>query len=844
MENQPSPLNIFLDKEGNLPIINSNIKNQNDLSNSRDIINLNDSNDDQIKKSNILIKKDINLDISQEENNIPNDNDNINILKNRFNDNIYFSEINKNLIYLNPFCNEEDTFGKEIKSLFRTINGNEMFIENGKDNIPDSHLYKTINQIIIDLKKNKYNKCSILLQGDSYSGKTKLINESIKYLINFFDKSDENLTEGNVNDINIENNFISNITNKNFRTMTLEEGYFSIDTNKINLIYIPKKIIAGLTVLEAFGNAKNERNDNSTRSINYIKIRLNKNCKKIIGMEILPFLFDKNRVSNLEFNKGYNYNIFYYLLNCEDNDFLSRLFLSKDIDTNYNYIKGKENLINNNESSYNENKFNELKESLIILGFTNDEILTIFKILSSIILLGNIELNIDPDFKSSLNQNELLLKVCNLLNIDINEFVSALVNQENFNINIINENEEIEQTKNNFVNELYNQMFLWIINKINNNINNIIPGNDKEKSIIFLDFPGFENNFNITSINFLEQLFVNYTNELIYYFYLKDLNDDNINNNIINIKDVLNTINYLFKEIKNIQSDKQMKIFIYNFIKDIKLGENSKRKYSKIKNEQSLINNSPDGNYVIIQHSKEGVSYNINDILLKNKKNYIPWNLLDCLLKSKDPKIRNIYKNNRKNILSNNGASGDSKLSFNNNYSFNYDNIFNNCFITFSEEYNNYIKEIKKEIKSSSRKYIICLKSNSNDDPLEFEKDYISQKLIFYKISLNNNNNNNNNLSDKNIVNLKSDLTKINLDDFNNTYEIILNKFISQKNIMDKQKQLLEVINILIYNHNNNSEDELILEDNFKFDKDGHILIKKEFLKILDEEKKENNRRK
>ena len=174
MENQPSPLNIFLDKEGNLPIINSNIKNQNDL---RDIINLNDSNDDQIKKSNILIKKDINLDISQEENNIPNDNDNINILKNRFNDNIYFSEINKNLIYLNPFCNEEDTFGKEIKSLFRTINGNEMFIENGIDNIPDSHLYKTINQIIIDLKKNKYNKCSILLQGDSYSGKTKLINK-------------------------------------------------------------------------------------------------------------------------------------------------------------------------------------------------------------------------------------------------------------------------------------------------------------------------------------------------------------------------------------------------------------------------------------------------------------------------------------------------------------------------------------------------------------------------------------------------------------------------------------------------------------------------------------------
>ena len=86
----------------------------------------------------------------------------------------------------------------------------------------------------MDLKKNKYNKCSILLQGESYSGKSKLINESIKYLMNYFNISDENLTEANVNNINIENNFISNVTNKNYRTMTLEEGYYSIDTNKNN----------------------------------------------------------------------------------------------------------------------------------------------------------------------------------------------------------------------------------------------------------------------------------------------------------------------------------------------------------------------------------------------------------------------------------------------------------------------------------------------------------------------------------------------------------------------------------------------------------------------------------
>ena len=59
--------------------------------------------------------------------------------------------------------------------------------------------------------------------------------------------------------------------------MTSEEGAYSLDNNKYNLIYIPKRISAGLTILKAFGNAKTEMNDNSTRNINYIKIRINKN---------------------------------------------------------------------------------------------------------------------------------------------------------------------------------------------------------------------------------------------------------------------------------------------------------------------------------------------------------------------------------------------------------------------------------------------------------------------------------------------------------------------------------------------------------------------------------------
>ena len=94
MENEPSPLYIFSqDKRRNNNTINSNNK----------------------SKSN----KDINIDtsLSREENKFTKDGDIINILKQRFNDNIYFTKINRNLIYINPFDNEDDIFGEDIKSI-------------------------------------------------------------------------------------------------------------------------------------------------------------------------------------------------------------------------------------------------------------------------------------------------------------------------------------------------------------------------------------------------------------------------------------------------------------------------------------------------------------------------------------------------------------------------------------------------------------------------------------------------------------------------------------------------------------------------------------------------------
>ena len=68
-----------------------------------------------------------------------------------------------------------------------------------------------------------------------------------------------------------------------------------------------------------------------------------------------------------------------------------------------------------------------MRESLITLGFNNGEMFTIFKIISAIILLGNVEIKIDSNFQLLLNENEIFLNICDLLIHKLYQYTALLV---------------------------------------------------------------------------------------------------------------------------------------------------------------------------------------------------------------------------------------------------------------------------------------------------------------------------------------------------------------------------------------------------------------------------------
>jgi len=116
--------------------------------------------------------------------------------------------------------------------------------------------------------------------------------------------------------------------------------------------------------LEAFGNAKTVRNDNSSRFGKLVLLMVDKSSKKVKGALITNYLLEKSRVIS-QSQAERNYHIFYYLFKGANKDLLEDLNLG-DM-KNYDYLKKNNcfsvSTINDQES------FMEVAKSLEVRNF-------------------------------------------------------------------------------------------------------------------------------------------------------------------------------------------------------------------------------------------------------------------------------------------------------------------------------------------------------------------------------------------------------------------------------------------------------------------------------------------
>ncbi len=190
--------------------------------------------------------------------------------------------------------------------------------------------------------------------------------------------------------------------------------YFANVGGSSEVTQVEKKVLASNPIMEAFGNAKTTRNDNSSRFGKFIQIDFDRK-HQIVGASMKTYLLEKSRVV-FQASQERNYHIFYQL--CSQHQKNEYAYLSLKPASYFHYIRqGNAEVIDNVSDS---GVFKETLDAFKLLGISGEDQKSIFSLLSAIMHLGNVKIGHErKNESSSVNPNDESTKiVCELLKLD------------------------------------------------------------------------------------------------------------------------------------------------------------------------------------------------------------------------------------------------------------------------------------------------------------------------------------------------------------------------------------------------------------------------------------------
>ncbi|CAJ0917132.1 unnamed protein product, partial [Ranitomeya imitator] len=271
------------------------------------------------------------------------------------------------------------------------------------------------------------------------------------------------------------------------------------------------QIIQANPLLEAFGNAKTVRNDNSSRFGKFIRIHFG-TTGKLASADIETYLLEKSRVT-FQLQAERSYHIFYQILSNKKPELIDMLLITTN-PYDFPYISQGEIKVASIDDS---EELMATDNAIDILGFSPEEKVGIYKLTGAVMHYGVMkfkqkprEEQAEPDgtevadktaYLTGLNSADLLKALCYPRVKVGNEYVTKgqTVEQVHHNVNALSKS-------------VYEKLFLWMVTRINQQLDTKLP---RQHFIGVLDIAGFE----IFELNSLEQLCINFTNEKLQQFF-------------------------------------------------------------------------------------------------------------------------------------------------------------------------------------------------------------------------------------------------------------------------------------------------------------------------------------
>ncbi|KAG7382102.1 hypothetical protein PHYPSEUDO_005316 [Phytophthora pseudosyringae] len=402
------------------------------------------------------------------------------VLRQRFFHGEIYTSTGQILVAMNPF-RRLSLYSDEIKEKYYELGGNA----EADKSILSPHVYSVADQafrtMLVPRSNDKKADQTILVSGESGAGKT----ETTKLIMNY----------------------LAYVSTKRTRR--------PIRASNCDQTTIHDRVLESNPILEAFGNARTTRNNNSSRFGKFIKLGFT-SSGEMLGASISTYLLERVRLVSQ--GKGErNYHIFYEM--CGGSSASERQELALQDVREYAYLNQSE-CYERLDGVDDADSYQATRRAMSSIGMSSDEQLNVMKIVSAVLHLGNVcfataTRNGGKDDASVVDMDECgdnIQAICSLLGVEEDALRSTLCSKQiKAGAEFITTRLPVSQalsTRDSVVKTLYSNLFNWLVDRINRSIEYKEEAG-RSQFIGVVDIFGFE----IFEKNRLEQLCINYANE-------------------------------------------------------------------------------------------------------------------------------------------------------------------------------------------------------------------------------------------------------------------------------------------------------------------------------------------
>ncbi|XP_069510588.1 myosin-4-like [Ambystoma mexicanum] len=271
------------------------------------------------------------------------------------------------------------------------------------------------------------------------------------------------------------------------------------------------QIISANPLLEAFGNAKTVRNDNSSRFGKFIRIHFGA-TGKLASADIETYLLEKSRVT-FQLSAERSYHIFYQVM-CNKKPELIDMLLITTNPYDFGFVSQGEITVASIDDA---EELMATDSAIDILGFNSEEKVGIYKLTGAVMHHGNMKFKQKQrEEQAEPDGTEVADKIAYLMGLNSADLLKALCYPRvKVGNEYVTKGQTVAQVYNNvgaLAKSVYEKMFLWMVIRINQQLD---TKQARQHFIGVLDIAGFE----IFDFNTLEQLCINFTNEKLQQFF-------------------------------------------------------------------------------------------------------------------------------------------------------------------------------------------------------------------------------------------------------------------------------------------------------------------------------------